>query len=224
MKGAFLVSGVRWLCLWGVLFLMAGCVSTPEPAESSLVRQQSATIASLQDEVLRLNQELDGTAGGWEHLRSVSPKIEKAFTSEIVRGDVGIVLERRGLVLTVQDHLLFDPDGTQFKSSGEEILGKIAAFLAADLSKYRVIVEGHTDDQPVENVDGVTNWEYSIGRATAVLHYLVEIQALPPAMFGVAGYAEYRPVTSNATEEGRNRNRRVEIVITTQGISDATER
>jgi chemotaxis protein MotB len=147
------------------------------------------------------------------YLRAMMPKVERMFAEEILRGDVRVALDSRGLRIVVLDHALFDPDETQLTSSGEETLGKIAELLSADFSGSRVTLEGHTDNQPIEDAGEVTNWEYSIGRATAVLHFFLDVKRLSPERFGVAGYAEYRPADSNATEEGRDRNRRVEVVI-----------
>jgi flagellar motor protein MotB len=213
-KELFPMGGSQWLFFLGLaLSTMVGCASADDPGVRSLNRQQSATIESLNGEILRLNQELDGMVSLRGDLQKVMPKVEKMFAAEILRGDVRVVLGPRGLVITVLDHALFDPDETQFTAAGEEILGKIASALSSDLSKNQITLEGHTDNQPIENTSGVTNWEYSIGRATAVLHYFIEVKDLAPGRFGVAGYAEYRPVDSNATEEGRDRNRRVEIVI-----------
>ena len=204
----------KWFCFASLaLFTLVGCASADDPGARSLSRQQSATIESLNHEILRLNQELDGTVGSRKNLQAVKPKVEKIFAEQIARGDVRVVLDPRGLVVTVLDHALFDPDETQFTSSGEETLGKIALVLSADLPKNQVTLEGHTDNQAIEDAGGVTNWEYSIGRAAAVLHFFLDNKKLSPERFGVAGYAEYRPVDSNATEEGRDRNRRVEIVI-----------
>jgi len=197
---------------------MIGCVSADELGARPLSRQQSATIESLNNEILRLNQELDGTASLREELQAVKPKVEKMFAPEILRGDMRVVLDSRGLVVTVLDHALFDPDETQFTSSGEEILGKMATVLSSELPKNQVTLEGHTDNQAIEDAGGVTNWEYSIGRATAVLHFFLQTQGLSPERFGVSGFAEYRPADSNATEEGRDRNRRVEIVIAGKGL------
>ncbi|MFH1208588.1 MAG: OmpA family protein [Candidatus Omnitrophota bacterium] len=219
------MDGNKWLYFLGVtLSIMVGYASADDPGARSLNRQQSATIESLQGEILRLNQELDGRVSLREDLQKVTPKLEKMLAAEILRGDVRVVLGSRGLVVTILDHALFDPDDTQFTSAGEETLGKIASVLSSDLSKNQITLEGHTDNQPIENADGVTNWEYSIGRATAVLHYFVEVKGLAPERLGVAGYAEYRPVDSNATEEGRDKNRRVEIVILPGKGSDAPSR
>lgn len=203
------------------VFAVTGCASAGDPASQSLVRQQSATIESLNREIVRLNQELDGTVGLREGLQAAKPKVEAMFPAQIARGDVRVSLDERGLVITVLDHALFDPDETQTTSAGEEILEKIAGVLAHQLPKNRVNVEGHTDDQPIDDAGGVTNWEYSLGRATAVLHFFLQTKELSPERFGVAGYAEYRPIDSNATEEGRDRNRRVEIVIEPRRVADA---
>lgn len=219
------MDGKRWFFFLGlILFTVTGCASNDDSGVRSLCRQQSATIASLNDEILRLNREMDGTASLRGDLQTAEPKIAKMLAGEILRGDVRVVLDSRGLTVTILDHALFDPDETQFTSSGEEILGKIAAVLSSDLSTNRVTLEGHTDDQPVENADGVTNWEYSIGRAAAVLHFFLDAKGLPPERFGVAGYAEYRPADTNATEEGRDRNRRIEIIIVPEGSPDAPVR
>ena len=208
---------------WGV-FAMTGCVSAGDPSTNSLVRQQGATIESLNREILRLNQELEGTISLRADLQAAKPKVEELFAKQISRGDVRVALDSRGLVVTILNHAIFDPDETQLTSSGEETLENVALVLLRDLPRNRVTLEGHTDDQAIEGADGVTNWEYSIGRATAVLHYFLDVKELEPARFGVSGYAEYRPVDSNATEVGRDHNRRVEIVIEPRKVSDATAR
>jgi chemotaxis protein MotB len=184
-----------------------------------LVRQQSATIESLNNEILRLNQELERTGGSFEDLRGAQLQIEKNLAVPIARGDVKVTADRRGLIVTVLDHALFDPGEASLTPAGEEILQKIASALSGYLAENPVMLEGHTDDQPVQGAAGVTNWEYSAGRAVAILRYFLDMQNLAPARFGVAGYGEYRPVASNATEEGRDRNRRVEIVVMLQRSS-----
>jgi chemotaxis protein MotB len=205
----------KWSCfLVMALFVMAGCASVDDPGMDALSRQQSATIESLKNEILRLNQELEGRGSSSLNLQAAQPKFEAMFTEEIRRGDVKIERGSRGLVVTVLDRALFDPDDSQLTSSGEETLGKIASMLSSDFQRNTVLVEGHTDNQPIDDAGEVTNWEYSVGRAIAVLHFFLDVKGLASERFGVAGYAEYRPVDSNATEEGRAKNRRVEVVIT----------
>lgn len=209
-----------FLCV--IPFVMIGCAS-PELAARSLSRQQSETLESLNNEILRLNQELDGMAGQQEGLQGIKLKAERMFSEQIDRGEVRVDLNPRGLVMMVLDHALFDPDKSQLTSSGEAILKKIASVLSSDLSENKVTLEGHTDNQPIEDASGITNWEYSVGRASAVLHYFIDVKTLAPERFRVVGYSEYRPIASNETEEGRALNRRVEIVIAPERGSDVPE-
>ncbi|MDP1769816.1 MAG: OmpA family protein [Nitrospirota bacterium] len=81
---------------------------------------------------------------------------------------------------------------------------------------YRIRVEGHTDDRPIgprlkDKFD--TNWELSAARAATVARYIIDAMLVDPARVQVVGYGKFRPVADNATEEGRARNRRVEVVI-----------
>jgi outer membrane protein OmpA-like peptidoglycan-associated protein len=80
----------------------------------------------------------------------------------------------------------------------------------------RVRVEGHTDDRPIgprlkNKFD--TNWELSAGRASTLAQYIIDAMLVDPARVQVVAYGKFRPVMDNATEEGRARNRRVEVVI-----------
>jgi chemotaxis protein MotB len=74
-------------------------------------------------------------------------------------------------------------------------------------------VEGHTDDRPISTAQFPSNWELSTARASAVLRYLVARHGIAPARMSAAGYADQRPVASNATTGGRARNRRVDLAI-----------
>jgi len=207
-----------------MLLVLVGYASAGDAGTRALILQQSETIESLNKEILRLNEELDNAVDGQADLQNAKSEIEGVLAQEMARGDVRIAIESRGMVVTVLDHALFDPDETQFTPSGEAVLEKIALVLARSLPRNHVALEGHTDNQPIENANGVTNWEYSIGRATAALHFFLEHKELLPERFRVVGYAEYHPVASNDTEEGRDRNRRIEIVVMPERIPDGPVR
>ena len=74
------------------------------------------------------------------------------------------------------------------------------------------IIEGHTDNQPIKRSGWKSNWELSTARALSVLHYLSEKSVAEPRL-AATGYGEYKPVATNDAREGRQKNRRVEIVI-----------
>jgi len=209
-------SRVFWVVL-GIFF--CGCASDNESSLLPLTRQQGATIESLQTEVTRLNQELEDTADSRETLESIKSELGKVLADEILKEKVLVFSERRGLVVTVFDQALFDPEETRLLPAGEEILDKLSKFLSSQLSENKIRVEGHTDNQPVEGNQGISNWEYSVGRATAVLHYFLNLKGLAPERFSISGYGEYVPLVTNDTAEGRARNRRVEIVISPSKIT-----
>jgi chemotaxis protein MotB len=91
---------------------------------------------------------------------------------------------------------------------------KIAA--AAEVLKqkgFEIRVEGHSDDQPIHSALYQSNWELSIARAMSVLRLLVEEAGFPEDRISAAGYGPFRPVASNGTPEGRQQNRRVDMVV-----------
>lgn len=209
---------LRGVCLLAILSTV-GCAGPEGMTDRSLALQQTATIESLQSEILRLNQELDGIADSRKNLQEVIPQLEKKFENEWAADNVRVFEDDRGLVLSVLDRALFDPEENGLSSQGENILKRVAAVLSNDFTRHRVSLEGHTDNEPVEGQEGFTNWEYSLGRSSAVLHYFLDVEGLQPERFSVTGYSEYHPAASNDTEEGRQLNRRVEIVIMPQTIA-----
>jgi len=81
----------------------------------------------------------------------------------------------------------------------------------------KAIVEGHTDSLPISNARYASNWELSTARATSVLAKFLEEHGVLPERVSAAGYAEFRPIATNATPEGRVRNRRVDVVLLLDG-------
>ena len=120
-------------------------------------------------------------------------------------------MEPRGLIISLGEKGIFDSGSDQIKPDGKELLDAIAASLVP-VGNY-IRVEGHTDNVPISNPRFPSNWELSTSRATVVVSYLIQTYSLKPDMLSAAGYAEYRPVVSNDTEEGKARNRRVDIIV-----------
>ena len=125
-------------------------------------------------------------------------------------GSVEVDAGARGIILRTKDKVLFDPGAAQIKEVGKPVLEAMREL--ADSFDGQLAVEGHTDDRPISNALFPSNWELSGARSSAVLRYLLEAN-VDPALVHVAGYADMRPVASNATPEGRARNRRVEFVF-----------
>lgn len=125
---------------------------------------------------------------------------------------VGFRLEERGLVVSiVSDQVLFDPGAAALRAEAVPLMDAVAGGLRN--LPNSLIVEGHTDSQPISGGGFGSNWELSTARATSVLRYLSDQSGLDQRRLSATGYSDTRPVAPNETREGRGRNRRVEIVV-----------
>jgi chemotaxis protein MotB len=124
---------------------------------------------------------------------------------------MGISEDERGVVISLQANVLFDSAKAKLKPAFFPLLNALANIL--DAVSNEVLVMGHTDNVPTRNRDYRSNWELSLDRALNVQRYLVEMKGLSPERFAVGGYGDLRPQFSNNTSEGRERNRRVEIIL-----------
>ncbi len=130
---------------------------------------------------------------------------------EIALGKIRIVMEPRGLVISLREAAFFASGDDRVLRTAWGSIEKIAQ--AVNKVSNPVRLEGHTDSRPIHNRRFRSNWELSAARAIAVLEMLSARYGTPRERLAVAGYAETAPVDSNDTEEGRARNRRVDIVI-----------
>jgi chemotaxis protein MotB len=120
-------------------------------------------------------------------------------------------LQKRGLVIHISESAFFDPGKADLKPQAMEIFNLLATEFLKIPNQIRI--EGHTDNLPINTPKFPSNWELSTARATNCLRYLVEKHQFPPERISALGYAEYRPIATNSTLEGRNKNRRVDIVV-----------
>ncbi|MGE4271284.1 MAG: flagellar motor protein MotB [Desulfitobacterium sp.] len=142
-------------------------------------------------------------------IESIKQKLDKfAFDNQIETKLVSSI-EERGLVISIQDTLLFESGAAVITPRAREILEKINNVLAS--APNYIKVEGHTDDLPINTDRFPSNWELSVLRATNVLHIMQE--RIPAEQLSATGYGEFRPVTTNDSEVNRARNRRVDLVI-----------
>jgi outer membrane protein OmpA-like peptidoglycan-associated protein len=105
----------------------------------------------------------------------------------------------------------FETGGAQMKATSQATFDQIAGMLRQ--RNCRVRIEGHTDNVPIHNAQFSSNWELSTARATEIVRLLIVRDGFNPTRLSAAGYAEYHPIASNATADGRGTNRRVDIVI-----------
>jgi chemotaxis protein MotB len=141
--------------------------------------------------------------------------IENSLNDQIINKLLEIETSKGIKRLIYSDRDIFSPGGLKISKMGKEILLKLARSVKSNKKQY-IIVEGHTDNRPVAasaRQKFPTNWEISAERATVVVRFLQEEAGLEPERLSAIGYSFYRPIASNDTEEGRRKNRRVEIVL-----------
>ena len=145
-------------------------------------------------------------------LERAKDELEKRLQDEINNKQVKVEMEPKGLVITFVSEVLFDSGRAKLRKDSYSKLDKVAGVLNTTVADLNVGIEGHTDNKPIKKSGWKSNWELSTARALSVLHYLSDKSVSEPRLAAI-GYGEYKPVAPNDTKEGRQKNRRVEIVI-----------
>ena len=143
--------------------------------------------------------------------KEIIRRLRHSIYSGGLKGQMKVSRDKEGIRITIESPLLFDSGKAELRSNASPVLEELVAILAD--SPNVVVVEGHTDNVPIHNERFPSNWDLSTARAISVARFLFENGGFDPARFTVAGYAEYHPVKSNDTQEGRQENRRVEILL-----------
>lgn len=149
-------------------------------------------------------------------------RFEAEFSREVAAGEIHVDRRLNFLQITFSNNVLFPSDGYHLQPAGSGLLARCAkVFAEASETGYEQIqVEGHTDDRPIwRTTYPADNWELASARAISVARFLTSVPELSAKVFSVNGYAAYRPVASNDTEEGRARNRRIEIRLFFSGTN-----
>jgi chemotaxis protein MotB len=144
-------------------------------------------------------------------LRKLEREIDEWVEARGMAKEVQTDIERRGLVVRVlTDRILFDSGSAELKPGADPLLDALARLLKSTV-RNPIQVEGNTDNVPVSG-RFPTNWELSTSRATTVVRGLIA-RGVGPGRLAATGYADRHPIASNATDAGRRRNRRVELVV-----------
>ncbi|WP_346868435.1 MULTISPECIES: OmpA family protein [unclassified Clostridium] len=128
--------------------------------------------------------------------------------------DVQIYEDEKGLNIQMKDSVLFDTGKAELRSDSKNVLDKVSDLIGKVDNK--IIIEGHTDNVPINTPAMPNNWHLSSARALSVLDYFLDSKKiLNPQRFSAQGCGEYRPIAKNDTDEGRAKNRRVNIIVVT---------
>ena len=169
-----------------------------ENLERSLesLKEKDLVIRTMQDAVTR---------------RDSVTSLKGAFI-DINDNDIEVNVEKGVVFISISDKLLFNSGSYYVSDRAKEVLGKVAQ-VVLDKPEIEFMVEGHTDDVPIQNEVLQDNWDLSVKRATSVVRVLQNDFNVPPERMTAAGRSYYIPVSDNETSEGRAKNRRTRIVV-----------
>ena len=153
------------------------------------------------------------------NLKNASDLLESRLAKEIEDEKVRVTMAEKGLVITFVAEVLFDSGKAKLRGESLPILDKVIRILQETVPDNRIGIEGHTDSEPIKHSRWKSNWELSSQRALSVLHYL-EKRAIASRRLSAVGYGEHQATASNDLAEGRQLNRRVEIVIVPKSVKE----
>ncbi len=174
--------------------------STGRDAEGSMMPEKLETATEVIEEAkLKESEEM-------------AERIEEVLEEKNLDKEVDIEFTAQYVQLTLNGALLFDSGKVDIKEDALPLMGQLGIILQR-FGQGIIEIEGHTDNVPMSGAKYSNNDELSSGRALAVFYYLMENTTLDAGRIKHAGRGEYIPIADNSTEEGRARNRRVEIKI-----------
>jgi chemotaxis protein MotB len=198
--------------------------STLQSSKSELTQK----VGQLTTENADLNQKLRDAEQARQaelaKMQSEQDQLVNGLKNEIAAGQIQVQQLKGKLSVNMVDKILFPSGSAQLKSTGEQVLNKIADVLK-QIHDKDIRIEGHTDNVPIGGVlqeKYPTNWELSTARATTVVRFLQDKAGIDPAHLVAAGYSEYHPTVPNDSDAGRAANRRIEIALVAPEVSTTT--
>lgn len=173
----------------------AMAVSDDQPAQVNIMMgDELAALPEVKQDLERLQRELQGK-----------------LSNQIAQHVVSLKMGRDGLIISLREAGFYDSGSATPHAASMSSLDSIAETLQA--TPYDIRIEGHTDNVPIHTSQFDSNWELSTARATRLARLFIERHQFRPARLSASGYAEFHPVASNDSVDGRSQNRRVDIIV-----------
>jgi chemotaxis protein MotB len=178
----------------------------------------ATTLTTTQESAAQRNQqaasaEAQRAAQEQAAFEALKRRIDKLAKQEGIAKHVQTTIQPDGLVVELlTDKVFFDSGSATLKTGAVGLLDKVGAVIAGE-RQHPVVVEGHTDSQPIHTDRYSSNWSLSGDRAAAVVDVLFHSGVLNRRL-SLKGYGSQDPVATNSTPDGRSRNRRVDVVLT----------
>jgi len=178
--------------------------------------QGNVNIAKLVDEIKASNQYIQHLIAAKNKSDSLNMVLTNNLTRSLSREelkDVDVQVLKGVVYISLADNMLYKSGSYEISDQAGATLSKIAKIIK-DYRDYEVLIEGNTDTVPISRPNIRNNWDLSTLRASSVVQSLQNDYGVDPKRLTAGGRGEYNPVASNATESGRMRNRRTQIIIT----------
>lgn len=195
---------------------MRDSYSKLQDSYQSNVQAGNVNISKLVDEINASNkfikQLVDAKSKSDSLNQTLTNKLTRSLTREEMN-DVDVQVLKGVVYISLADNMLYKSGSYEIGPRAGETLEKIAKIIG-DYKDYDVLIEGNTDNVPISQKNIRNNWDLSTLRASSVVQALQNQYGVDPKRLTAAGRGEYNPVASNATEKGKQRNRRTQIIIT----------
>jgi len=193
------------------------------------LEQQKAALeqqkADAQQQVSSLEQEKASLMASSQQTQKQYEALVQDLSKEVEKGELQVKHYKNMLSVDLAEQIFFDSGRATLKKGGKDVLKKVGDALKGYENKI-IRVVGHTDNVPVAKSLQSTfpsNWELSVARATNVVRFLQEV-GVPPERMVPSGRSEYDPVAPNDTPEGRQKNRRIEIMLIDKSLASEMTR
>ena len=176
--------------------------------------------AGLEKQIGSLSQEKASLEAAGRQQRQEYETLLKGLSSEVEKGQLQVRQYQNMLAVDLAEKIFFDSGRAELKPGGKAVLKKVGEALKGYENKI-IRVVGHSDNVPVSKslqAKFPSNWELSVARATTVVRFLQEV-GVPPERMIPSGRGEYDPVDTNDTPEGRQKNRRIEILLIDRSLA-----
>ena len=196
--------------------MVSGCVSTGTYEKMETSKNQE--ISTLQERVNDLEKQNASLVTNSKETQKQYDELVQGLSKEVEKGQLQVRQYKNMLSVDLAEQIFFDSGSATLKEGGKAVLKKVGGALKGYENKI-IRVVGHTDNVPVLKSPFPSNWDLSVARATTVVRFLQDV-GVPPEHMIAAGRGEYSPVAPNDTPEGRQKNRRIEIMLIDRSLAD----
>lgn len=188
-----------------------------------LVREQQNRMLEEQKDSL-VEQKVELLSASQQQQQQYNALVQK-LSNEVKKGELKVRQYQNMLSVDLAEQIFFDSGRATLKRGGKDVLKKVGEALKGYENKI-IRVVGHTDNvQIAKSLQKIfpTNWELSVARATTVVRFLQDV-GIPPESMVASGRGEYEPLAANDTEDGRQQNRRIEIMLIDKSLANEMEK